>query len=308
MSEPIYNLFLMWNDFVCSSVRYVVHEVDMDDAAALKFLQQRVPMDLNASKAIQLTKPFTKEEFDARTRLRQEIILIDEVFILLGAGQQPLFVLTPVVNGVPQVEFQSEMGDPDIYLREDMTGDHKMDDWLLKYAKGNVLDLPSLINDDYFLAIKQTFNAKHYVSSMKLLLSAIDAIAYIEHGDANGKQTIFEKWLATYADVSPLGITPQELWELRNGLLHMSNLNSRQVNKKTVRQISFHVGAKPFYERDGIHFFSFYGLIQAVSQGLGKWLQSYNDDREKMVSFVSRYDQTISDSRLAVYTGNNGQS
>lgn len=307
MSETVYNLFLMWEgeDYVCRSVRYAVHEVALDDASALKFLQQRVPMDLNASKAIQLTKPFTKEEFDARTRLRQGERLFDEVFILLGAGQQPLFVLTPVVNGVPQVEFQSEMGDPDIYLREDMTGDHKMDDWLIKYTTGNTIDLPSLINDDYFLAIKQTFNAKHYVSSMKLLLSAIDSISYIEYGDANGKQTIFEKWLATYADLTALSITPQELWELRNGLLHMSNLHSRQVNKKAVRQISFHVGAKPFYEREGIHFFSFYGLIQAVTQGLGKWLQSYNDDREKMVSFVSRYDKTISDSRLAVYTGAN---
>jgi len=34
--------------------------------------------------------------------------------------------------------------------------------------------LPALINDDYFLAIKLTYNAKHYVSSMKLLLSALD--------------------------------------------------------------------------------------------------------------------------------------
>lgn len=306
--EPIYNLFLMWNDFVCSSVRYVIHDVDLEDDAALTFLQQRVPMDLHTSKPIELTKPFTKDEFDARTRLRQGLVLIEEVFKKLGASKQPLFVITPVVNGIPQVEFKAEMGDPNIYLRDDMTVDHKMDDWLIKYTKGNLIDLPALINDDYFLAIKQTFNAKHYVSSMKLLLSAIDAIAYIEHGDKLGKPTIFERWLATYADLSPLGITPQELWELRNGLLHMSNLNSRQVDKKTVRKISFHVGALPFCERDGIYYFSFYGLIQAVSQGINRWIESYNAEPGKMTLFVTRYDQTISDSRLAVYTGNNGQS
>jgi hypothetical protein len=179
----------------------------------------------------------------------------------------------------------------------------KMDDWLIKYAEGNSINLPALINDDYFLAIKLTYNAKHYVSSMKLLLSALDSLAYIEYGDATGKQTIFENWLGTYADLKPLSITPQELWELRNGLLHMSNLHSRKVNKGDVRQISFHVGRKPFFERDGIHFFSFYGLIVALQHALGKWLASYNADREKMVAFVDRYDKTISDSRLATHTG-----
>jgi hypothetical protein len=308
MSETIYNLFLMYEDHLCKSVCYVAHSVDLDDPAAIKFLQGRVRIDLNVSKVIQLTKPFTVEEFNARCRLGHGHHLYDEVFIVLRAGQQPLSVVTPVVNGVPQIEFASEIGDPDIYLREDMTPGIEMDDWLIKYTEGNTINLPALINDDYFLAIKLTFNAKHYVSSMKLLLSALDSLAYIEYGDANGKQTIFEKWLATYADLTPMGITPQELWELRNGLLHMSNLQSRQVNKKAVRQISFHVGSKPFCERDGIHYFSFYALIKALQQGLEKWLTSYNVDREKMVSFVDRYDRTISDSRLASHTGGQPQA
>jgi hypothetical protein len=303
VSETIYNLFLMYEDHLCKSIRYMPHSVDLDDAAAIRFLQGRVRIDLNAAQVIQLTKPFTVEEFTARCRLGHGHHLYDEVFMVLRAGQQPLSVVTPVVNSVPQIEFASEIGDPDIYLCEDMTPGIKMDDWLIKYTEGNTINLPALINDDYFLAIKLTYNAKHYVSSMKLLLSALDSLAYIEYGDANGKQTIFERWLASYADLTPLGITPQELWELRNGLLHMSNLQSRQVNKRTVRQISFHVGSKPFYERDGIHFFSFYGLIKALQRGLGKWLTSYNVDREKMVSFVDRYDRTISDSRLALHTG-----
>jgi hypothetical protein len=303
MSEMIYNLFLMYADRLCKSVRYVAHSVEMDDAAAIKFLQGQVRIDLNSSKEVQLTKPFTVEEFNARCRLGHGHHLYDEVFVVLRAGEQPLSVVTSVVDGVPHIEFTSQIGDPDIYLRDDFTPGVKMDDWLIKYTEGNTINLPALINDDYFLAIKLTYNAKHYVSSMKLLLSALDSLAYIEYGDANGKQTIFEKWLATYADLTPLGITPQELWELRNGLLHMSNLYSRQVNKKAVRQISFHVGRKPFFEQDGVHCFSFYGLILALQAGLGKWLTSYNLDREKMVSFVDRYDKTISDSRLAFKIG-----
>jgi hypothetical protein len=69
-----------------------------------------------------------------------------------------------------------------------------------------------------------------------------------------------------------------------------------------VRQVSFSVGTKDFHERDGIHYFSFYGLIKAYGAALVKWLETYNSDTEKRVDFVDRYDKTISDSRLAVHS------
>jgi hypothetical protein len=299
MKEVIYNIYLMWEGNVCSAIRYATHEVEMDDDAAVTFLQSRVQADLHASKKFKLDTRFTMDEYNSRTRLGQGHLLYDPVFIALGAGEQPLYVATQVVDNIPQVRFSSAIGDPNIYLRDDMTDGVSMSDWLIKYTKGNTIDLSQLINDDYFLAIKLTFNAKLYVSSMKLLLSAIDSIAYIEYGD---KQGIFEKWLTTYADISHLGITPKELWEMRNGLLHMTNLNSREVSKKKVRQISFSVGTKDFHEHDGIHCFSFYGLINAYGAALVKWLETYNSDTEKRVDFVDRYDKTISDSRLAVHT------
>jgi len=299
MKEVIYNIFLMWEDNVCSAVRYATHEVEMNDEAAIKFLQNRIQADLHASKKFKLDTSFTVDEYNARMRLGQGHWLYDAVFIALCAGEQPLHVATQVVNNIPQVRFSSAIGDPNIYLREDMVDGINMSDWIIKYAKGTTIDLGELINDDYFLAIKLTFNAKLYVSSMKLLLSAIDSIAYIEYGD---KPAIFEKWLTTYADISHLGITPKELWEMRNGLLHMSNLNSREVSKRRVRQISFSVSTKNFHERDGIHYFSFHGLIESYAEALVKWVETYNRNTEKRIDLVDRYDKTISDSRLAVYT------
>ncbi len=299
MKEAIYNIFLMWEDNVCSTIRYATHEVEMDDETAVKFLQRRVQADLHASKKFELDTSFTVDEYNARVRLGQGHWLYDPVFIALKAGEQPLHVATQVVNNIPQVRFSSTFGDPDIYLREDITDGIIMSDWLIKYTKNSSIDISQLINDDYFLAIKLTFNAKLYVSSMKLLLSAIDSIAYIEYGDKNG---VFEKWLTTYADISCLGITPKELWEMRNGLLHMTNLNSREVNKKKVRQISFSVGTKDCHEQDGIHYFSFYGLIKAYRTALEKWLETYNSDIEKRVNFVDRYDSVVSDSRIAIFT------
>lgn len=297
MAETVYNLFLIYRDGVCAEVRYVAHDVDLSDQEALDFLLGRVALDLNNSTAFPLTKPFTKEEHDARTRLGHGQFLWEEVYVHLEAGEQPLSVITPVVNGIPQVKFKSQLGDPNIYLREDMTPGVHMDDWILKYTKDGGLQLSELIHDDYFQAIKITFNAKLHVSAMKLLLSAIDSLAYIEFGDNNGN--VFVKWMDTYVDLKPLGITAEELWELRNGLLHMTNLDSRAVGKMKVRRISLHSGPKSFYEHDGVHYFSFYELLMEVGRSLVRWLETYNHDPGKRVDFVSRYDKTISDSRVA---------
>ena len=110
---------------------------------------------------------------------------------------------------------------------------------------------------------------------------------------------IQEKWITTPVadiDLKPLGITAEELWESRNGLLHMTNLDSRAVGRKKVRRISLHSGAKPFYEHDGVHYFNFYELLMEVGRSHVRWLETYNHDFGKRVDFVSCYDKTISDS------------
>ena len=152
-----------------------------------------------------------------------------------------------------------------------------MDDWLLKYTRDKEIDLTQLIHDDYFIAIKLTYNAKLYVSSMKLLLSCLDSISYIEYGD---KGTPFVRWLDDFADLSRLGVTSKEMWELRNGLLHMTNLHSRQVRDQKTRRISFRVNGQPG-EADGIYYFVFSDLIDAFGKAIGRWLESYNADRGK---------------------------
>ena len=110
----------------------------------------------------------------------------------------------------------------------------------------------------------------------------------------------FINWLNTYADLKPLGITADELWELRNGLLHMTNINAAKVRDKKVRRVSFRVGilTEPEQQTE-IFYFEFLALIQAFADAQAKWTETYNIDREKFVTFVERYDETVSDSRLA---------
>lgn len=297
MTETVYNLFLIYQDQVCSQVRYVEHKVSLSDEEAVNFLLRRVPVDFNNSIAVGLTRSFTKSQHDARVRLGHGQLSWEEVFVLLKAGERPLSVVTPVVNGELQVAFKTQLGDPGIYLRRDMIPGLQMDDWTSKYMKDGGLQLSQLINDDYFKAIRLTFNAKLYVSAMKLLLIAIDSLSYIEFGEDG--TNVFTKWVNTYADLKLLGITADELWELRNGLLHMTNLDSRAVDRKKARRISFYVGQEMFYEHDGIHFFSFHQLLVEVDRAHVRWLQTYNQNTAKRADFVSRYDKTISDVRTA---------
>lgn len=297
MSEKIFNILLPFDHERCNHALYVVHEFTGDDEAGIRFLQERVDADLKVATRIDLGRTFTRMEYYSHCRLGRGHELYDEIFEQESAGGTPLFVTTLVVDGQVMVNETSHHHNSNIYLTPQSIGDAKMDDWLIKYMKGDGIDLPQLIHDDFFIDIQLTFNKRLYVSAAKLLVSCIDSVAYIEFGDERGFQP-FIKWLSTYADLSPAGVTPEELWELRNSLLHMTNLSSRKVIEKKVRRISIRVGGKGETDADGTYFFDFLELVRAFQGALGRWIESYNQDRKKFVKFVERYDETISDSRV----------
>ncbi len=172
-----------------------------------------------------------------------------------------------------------------------------MDDYLMSYLKGNSFDLAALFNDDYFRAVKLLWNNKHYVSAMKLLMSAVDTFGYLEHGDKPGS---FQAWLTEYAELGKLGVSADELWELRNSLLHMTNLDSRRVASGKVRRLMFYIGHLPDGHPPGeaeAKYLGMWQLIQCVAQAMGKWCNSFNLNPAKSGVFFERYDRVISDVR-----------
>ena len=172
-----------------------------------------------------------------------------------------------------------------------------MDDYLFAYRKGNTFDLPALFNDDYLRAVKLLWNNKYYVSAMKLLMSAVDTFGYLEHGNM---QSSFQAWLNEYADLGKLGVTADELWELRNSLLHMTNLDSRRVASGKVRRLMFYVGHLPdgFPPSDeDATYLGMWQLIQCVAQAMGAYCNSFNLNPAKSGKFIERYDLVISDVR-----------
>lgn len=302
MTEHIYNIFLFFdaND-VCFEVGCTAHTHNGTDQEGIDLLRECVEADLPNAEKLALSVPFTRSEYNARCRLGEGHHLYDELFVQIGASPAPLFVSTPAKDGIAHFNYSSEHGDSDVNDIAEKLGEHGvMVDWLRKYTTEEGFNFSQLIHDDYFLAIKLTFNAGLYVSSMKLLVSCIDSLAYIEYGDDRGS-TPFVKWLDTFADLSPLGITAAELLELRNGILHMTNINSSKVRSNKVRRISFRVGGPPEHpiESSDVYYFDFYGLVQIFAQAQAHWIKSYDSNRSKFVKFVERYDETISDSRVA---------
>jgi hypothetical protein len=41
------------------------------------------------------------------------------------------------------------------------------------------------------------------------------------------------------------------------------------------------------------------GLLDVIFAAVTKWIETYNDNPDKLLEFVHRYDLTISDARLA---------
>lgn len=298
--EKVFNLFILYDD----SERvlffgHVVHEIEGSDEEKTDFLRKRVEVDLRIAKLERAPTGMTLGTVNAHARLGDVYKLFAHVFAEHPVNQ-PISCVTPVVNGVIKVDYQQADHEPiDIADVDRKSGNSEMQDWLIRYHIDGSLHLAQLINDDYFEAIKILFNKGMYVSATKLLVSCIDSLAYVEYGGT--KDNVFVTWLNKFADLTPIGITPAELWEHRNGLLHMSNLESKKVAKKDVRCISSFVGKNPFgphMTAGDVHYFDLHQLILIIGNAIGKWLETYSAEPSKFTAFVERYDKVISDARL----------
>ncbi len=238
------------------------------------------------------------ESYTALTRLGRHLELFEEIFAQFDGGANPVCCITPIIDGKPKIDIITDhsplilgkhQGHPKI--REGV-----MSDYLEDYMTAGGFNLPALINDDYFDAIKVLFNHRHYVSCMKLIASFIDTMAFLEYGDANGN---FVSWLDEFADLTPLQITASQLWELRNSILHMSNLDSRKVLTGKEKRIGFCIATRGSISQGdtSIQVFNLLDLIDVLGDALSKWIQSMNYDRDKFPVFIERYDRIISDAR-----------
>ena len=308
MKETVYNLYLIADaQERIGHLGHILYEVEGTDDAKIAFMRTAAERDYKKATLIKAPLGLTLDAYNARARLGSGLELFEHVFEEHQPAQ-PLAIVTIILDGKPAINYTTDFSPTNMAdVNEKLGAPGVMDDWLIEYSKTGTFDFAELINDDYLKAYKLLFNHQHYTSATKLFLSCIDSLAYVEYGhnSTNKERAVFSRWLDEYVDLAPVGVTADELWELRNGLLHMSNLDSAKVRKNTIRRISISIGKHAPEKRsphDTTHFFNLVDLYTAVTNGIGTWARTYFNNHEKFLIFVERWDKTVSDARLTKYT------
>lgn len=306
MREVVYNLYLLINKGAVTNLGYILYEQDGTDEEKNAFLKMAAIRDYRKSTTTKAPPDLTLDKYNSMCRLGTHLRLFEYVFEEHQPAR-PLSIITCVVDGEIKINYETSYAPLDMDDVQKKTGAvGRMEDWLVKYTEGNNFHFTQLINDDFIIAYRLLFNNRLYASAAKLLVSCIDSLAHVEYGyeKTRAEQPVFRRWLDTYVDLASVSITSDELWELRNGLLHMSNLSSTKVEKKLTRRISLSIGHVPTEQQsdgDDTYYFDLHSLYLAVCEGICKWLETYAEDYYKFEVFVERWDKTISDSRLAFH-------
>ena len=289
MTEQLINVFIYGNDTHAHSMGYCKYENSENSDDSAEFLTSKVKSDHLNAKITTLTRPIEWDTFYAMQRLgavtntlRKDGIMADGDF----------YCITHIVNGTIRADEVVDTASP-----------HAVPDYLSIYMTANGFDFAQLIEDDYFSAVKLLWNEKKYISSMKLLFSAIDTFGFIEYGP---RQNAFVHWLDNYCDLQSINVTSQELWELRNSLLHMTNLDSHKVRNNAVERILPAI-AHPDWEGlplddDTKRFHASRFILILLPQAIENWLTTYIQERGKIVEFIRRYDTIVSEARMTKFS------
>lgn len=315
MSEKIANLFLYLEGEIIKSLGATAHHFDGNDEQANAFLQSRVAVD--ESCAIRYPLPVANiktwlgvdagqglplEIFYYLRRMGKGIWLFDDALQKVNAPQTPLVCMTFIVDGKPLVHSVGHINPLvcPVSVSEQFGGVMKRTDWMASYITPLGLNVHDLLHDDFTKAIKLLYEHKHYVSAIKLLVSFVDTVAFLDVGDVSGN---YQMWLSKYAKLTPVGVTPTELWEFRNSILHMTNPLSRKVLSGNVLPLAFYINPTNktvrIDQNGGTKMFSFEALHGAIIEAVDAWSKSYSQNLSKQLEFIRRYDTILSEGRIS---------
>jgi len=322
-TEQIFNLYVhVENGLVCN-LGITCHSVNGDDKEKMLFLQKNAAQDIE--KAVKYPFPtalvetscdlgekkeVTLEMVSYISRTGQELLLFEHVFQEMNAPHHPLYCLAVVEDGNLRNDGGlmnvSSDGNDDLIVYKGFNANISKVDYLSRYSTSKGLNITELLGDDFLDAIKLLYEHGHYVSAMKLILSFLDTLSYVEFGDVSGS---CEKWIATYLDLEKVGVTASQIWQLRNGLLHMTNPHSRCVLSGKETPLCFYVYSDSravIKERDGsASMFSFEALYYEIMDGVGRWVSTYKGSFEKQLTFIERYDLILSEGRVSQMSSSN---
>lgn len=301
MKNKLLNLYYFSTNELITHVAYVLYEHEGNEQEQSEFLIAKVGTDLVNATYGDIPEEFKDKQngislakITAMMRTDNLTYIFSNVLRPLDIGPECLHLITPISDGKIMNQHRIEHEPLRQHHIDKFQGYNfsNSNDYLSKYFSDNTFKISQLLMDDHFTPIHYLFNNKHYLSCIKLLFSFIDTIAWIDIGEHHN----FKKWVNNYADISALEISVDELWELRNSLIHMSNLDSQKVKQGSIRRISFSIQAKNSFKTTTIGDTTYFNLVDflfAVQEAMNNWLKTYEDDQLKIITFVERYDRII---------------
>lgn len=287
--KSLVNIFVYGDETHVHAVGWCVYEKAGSYEQLTDFLQSRVRHDHGTAQREDLSRPIPRGDFEVMDRLNPFVGSLAAKGIV---DEDSVYCVTHIVEGKVQVD----------EIR-DLSNASAVPDYLHVYFTEHGFDFPQLIQDDYFDAIHLLWKDRKYVSCLKLVFSAIETLGYIEYGPVRGN--CFTRWLDDYCDLGKVAVTSDELSQLRNSLIHMTNLDSRKVRSGRAHRLLprfLHPDLDSPPSVDGMKVFHVARfLIKVLPEGIENWLRSYNLDRNKFVEFVARYDTIVSEARFAVW-------
>ena len=286
MKERLVNVFVYGNSTHVNAIGWRVYEKTGSYDELTAFLRKNATHDHRIAARQPLQDPVLWQEFEVMNRLNPFVGSLIQAGV---AGKNDIYCVTRIVNGEASV---------DDIRDEDST--EAVPDYLTGYLSEQGFDFPQLIKDDHFEAIHLLWNNRKYISCLKLVFSVIDTLGFVEYGP--NERNCFTRWLDDYCEFGSLSVTTSELWELRNSLIHMTNLDSRKVHSGKTHRLLPRIAhpdrdLPPFVDEMKVfHVARFVVII--LPQGIERWLNSYNQDRKKFAEFVERYDTVVSEARL----------
>ena len=281
------NIFVYGDEDAVRSIGYRTYKHTGSCEEIQDFLRLRVYEDHKHAVRQPLHAPIDRVEFYAMDRLNSFAQHFVKSFSL---PPDSIYCLTHIIDDEPAIDEVHDINHQETFP-----------DYLDIYMTDRGFDFTRLINDDFLDAGRLLWKNRKYISALKLVLSMIDTLSFIEYGPVRDS---FTQWLRNFCDMESLGVTPEELWELRNSLLHMTNLDSHKVRRKKIARLLPVIASKdaeiPISPDDfkNLHVSRLIAVV--VPRGIKTWIGSYNSDPEKYVQFIYRYDTVVSEARLGV--------
>ncbi len=177
---------------------------------------------------------------------------------------------------------------------ESMADDSYISDFLDEYLTDKGFDFTRMLDDDFMDAIRLLWEKNHYSPALKLLFIMLDTLAFVEYGDV---PNAFVQWIDRYFDLRPLDVSSEELWELRNGMIHMSGSDSRKVKNNKVSRLVLvlwpateELPVKTISVGKSLHVSRLFAVV--MPKGIVNWVNAMND-KGRFVDVVKKYADTV---------------